>query len=632
MDQRYSLRFESGERRGEVIPIPALGITIGRRPGNSLQLLDNSVSGKHAELVVDAQGVLLKDVGSTNGTRIGPQRILEHRLAHGDRVFFGNVELSFQDASVGDAPTVTIPPSADVAPADAVQRTSAELVARSNKRSRLGLVVVAVLAIGAAALYGWLEHSGRSATTATRPVEPVEGNLLADGYSFESETDGWSAVEGAPAVFLRTPVDSTAGSAASGAMWMSSEMAKDEWAAHRSPPVSVRAGKTLAARAKTFTDAPDPLELGLEFSSAAEDAPHVAIAWGKDEVRAVVPAGYDTVRVLVAAPPSAEGASVDDVSLVESSAGADAPARLGEFELALVGEPPSSAVLSKSGRVLVSGLEFSRGTTGMRGGAPIERVEDGKLTRLATQEKGRLRLVAEAPLASARIATIGASENESGFAAHSLDFDRADATDLVLGSGRELLRLKFEKPVRVRGVADGAGSRIEIEGDVREVSLQHDFTTERTEAGNLAHAARNAEKKGELGNALEVWAELLNRYPYEDALVDEAESTRAKLIQQGLEELRALRVEVERARFFRLVELYRQCRDKARAVGARYSPSEVEPEAAAVVADIEKDLAGLEADLEASERSRLAAIHKALVARKAEGLAAEVASYLAEKK
>jgi hypothetical protein len=78
--------------------------------------------------------------------------------------------------------------------------------------------------------------------------------------------------------------------------------------------------------------------------------------------------------------------------------------------------------------------------------------------------------------------------------------------------------------------------------------------------------------------------------------------------------------------------LYRQCRDRARAVGARYSPSEVEPEAAAVAAEVEKDLSGLEADLEETERARLASIHKSLLAQKAEGLAAEVASYLAEKK
>jgi hypothetical protein len=639
MDQRYALRFETGDRRGEEIPIPAQGITVGRRPGNSLQILDNSVSGKHAELLVDGQGVLLRDLGSTNGTRIGPQRVIEHRLAHGDRVFFGNVELAFHDARVGGESGTPISTSGAtptaVSAGDGMQRTSAELVLRSHKRSRVGLVVIGVLALGAAGLYWWLQRQGLSPTTAAKPVEPVSGNLLAESYSFEGESDTWSPMDGAPGVFLKTPIDHGAAgaSAPSGSSWMSAELAPGEWACHRSPSVAATAGHTFQARAKLFPSDTVRMQLGLEFSSASEGGPHAVLAWAEDEALCVVPAGYDAVRVVVAAPTAKEGgsASFDDVSLVDSGSGGAPATKLGEFELALLGDPPRSAVLSKSGRVLVSALEFAPSDVQLASGAPIERRDEDKLTRLVAADGRALRLVAEAPLAHARIATIGASESGSGFAAHSLDFERADVTDLVLGSGRELLRLKFEKPVRVRGVADGAASRITIDGEIKEVALQHDFSTERTEAGNLAHTARNAEKKGELGNALKVWADLLNGYPYEDALVTEAESSRSRLIQQGLEELRGLRVEVERARFFRLVDLHRQCRDKARAIGARYSPSEVEPEAAAVAADVEKDLAGLEADLMRTERARLSAIHKSLVAQKAEGIAAEVASYLAEK-
>jgi hypothetical protein len=646
MDPRFSLRFESGERRGEEIPIPAQGITVGRRPGNSLQILDNSVSGKHAEMLVDGQGVLLRDLGSTNGTRIGPQRIIEHRLAHGDRVFFGNVELAFQDARVADARAADSRMAGDVAgapvvappvlaPGDGMQRTSAELVLRSHKRSRVGLVVIAVLALGTAGLYWWLQRSGLSSTANARPVEAVPGNLLADSYSFEGEADTWSPLEVAPAVFLRTPIDRVAGgaSAPSGSVWMSAELAPSEWACHRSPSVAASAGRALQARAKLLSGESVAMQLGLEFASASENGPHPVIAWGEDEVTCAVPAGYDSVRVLVAVSAAKDGGSAgfDDVSLVEAAGGGAPVTKLGEFELALLGDPPRSAVLSKSGRVLVSGLEFPASAAELTSGSPIERREDGQWTRLVAKDGRALRLVAEAPLARARIATIGAAEGGSGFSAHSLDFERADVTDLVLGSGRELLRLKFEKPVRVRGVADGAASRIAIEGEISEVALQHDFSTERTEAGNLAHAARNAEKKSELGTALKVWADLLNGYPYEDALVNEAEATRSRLIQQGLEELRGLRVEVERARFFRLVDLHRQCRDKARAIGARYSPSEVEPEAAALAAEVEKELVGLEADLTRTERARLSAIHKSLLAQKAEGLAAEVASYLAEK-
>ena len=85
MDQRYFLRFESGERKGETIPIPASGLTIGRRPGHTLQITDSSVSGNHAELRIAGGQVLLKDLGSTNGTRVEGQRVQEQRLQPGER-------------------------------------------------------------------------------------------------------------------------------------------------------------------------------------------------------------------------------------------------------------------------------------------------------------------------------------------------------------------------------------------------------------------------------------------------------------------------------------------------------------------------------------------------------------------
>jgi len=186
--------------------------------------------------------------------------------------------------------------------------------------------------------------------------------------------------------------------------------------------------------------------------------------------------------------------------------------------------------------------------------------------------------------------------------------------------------------VSVKGVAEGLASRIEVHAEggapLGEVVLQLDFTEERRKAGDLAYAARNAEKKGDLGECLKQWAELLNGVPYEEALVTEADGKRATLVQQGLSELLVVHQEIERARFFRLVDLYRQCRDKALAVGARFHGSEVDAEAQKVAAEVDQDLVGLEADLAAAERKRLEAILAALEARKATGLAAEVRAHL----
>ena len=60
MPPQYALRFESGERRGELVPLagalgPGQAFTIGRKPGNALQVTDPSVSGRHAELELAAE-------------------------------------------------------------------------------------------------------------------------------------------------------------------------------------------------------------------------------------------------------------------------------------------------------------------------------------------------------------------------------------------------------------------------------------------------------------------------------------------------------------------------------------------------------------------------------------------------
>jgi hypothetical protein len=99
MEPRFWLRIESGERGGETVPIPAEGLLVGRSPDAGLVLADGSVSGQHAELQVGGERVYLRDLGSTNGTRIGGQRLeprIESRpLEPGDRVRLGTVALTF---------------------------------------------------------------------------------------------------------------------------------------------------------------------------------------------------------------------------------------------------------------------------------------------------------------------------------------------------------------------------------------------------------------------------------------------------------------------------------------------------------------------------------------------------------
>ncbi len=55
-----------------VFPMP---FTIGRKPGMCLQINSRTVSSQHAELFVEGEHLILRDLGSTNGTYVNGQRI-----------------------------------------------------------------------------------------------------------------------------------------------------------------------------------------------------------------------------------------------------------------------------------------------------------------------------------------------------------------------------------------------------------------------------------------------------------------------------------------------------------------------------------------------------------------------------
>ena len=75
--------------------------TLGRVATNDSVINDASVSGRHCEVIVSADSVRLKDLGSTNGTFVNLVPVSETILQAGQRIRLGSVELLFEadDAS-----------------------------------------------------------------------------------------------------------------------------------------------------------------------------------------------------------------------------------------------------------------------------------------------------------------------------------------------------------------------------------------------------------------------------------------------------------------------------------------------------------------------------------------------------
>ncbi len=91
--------------------------TLGRVATNDSVINDASVSGCHCELIVSADSVRLKDLGSTNGTFVNLVPVTETILQPGQRIHLGSVELLFEaDGAPNTGPAIPQPPRLPATP------------------------------------------------------------------------------------------------------------------------------------------------------------------------------------------------------------------------------------------------------------------------------------------------------------------------------------------------------------------------------------------------------------------------------------------------------------------------------------------------------------------------------------
>ena len=90
-----ALVVRRGPNAGSRFPLSAEVTTAGRAPDSEIFLDDVTVSRRHAEVARTAQGFLVRDVGSLNGTYVNRERIEELLLADGDEVQIGKYRLVF---------------------------------------------------------------------------------------------------------------------------------------------------------------------------------------------------------------------------------------------------------------------------------------------------------------------------------------------------------------------------------------------------------------------------------------------------------------------------------------------------------------------------------------------------------
>jgi CheY-like chemotaxis protein len=78
--------------------------TIGRADGNTFQLIEPSISGRHCEVRLHGGELLVRDLLSTNGTFAGGRKVSEGAVKPGETLRLGDVELRFEATGAPGSP------------------------------------------------------------------------------------------------------------------------------------------------------------------------------------------------------------------------------------------------------------------------------------------------------------------------------------------------------------------------------------------------------------------------------------------------------------------------------------------------------------------------------------------------
>lgn len=82
---------------GQNDDLPDDSLTIGRSRSNSIVLDDMLVSRRHVVITADEEGLLLRDLGSRNGTFVNGRRVEQTHLHEGDRIGIGASTFEVRD-------------------------------------------------------------------------------------------------------------------------------------------------------------------------------------------------------------------------------------------------------------------------------------------------------------------------------------------------------------------------------------------------------------------------------------------------------------------------------------------------------------------------------------------------------
>jgi adenylate cyclase len=134
-------------------------LIVGRAPASDIPVIDPTISRRHAEISTDENGhaIVVRDLGSSNGTFVNGARVESAPLAPGDVVAFGKVSFRIQEAAA-PAPTLAEGVAAEPQPSATIVRpisvsdtSSHRLAAIDKNRQKLATLLEVSKGLGKAA-------------------------------------------------------------------------------------------------------------------------------------------------------------------------------------------------------------------------------------------------------------------------------------------------------------------------------------------------------------------------------------------------------------------------------------------------------------------------------------------------
>lgn len=568
----YVLEILDGDRAGEVLPVGDSIIRIGRKAGNDIVLNDEKTSGVHCEILPEGDRLVLKDLGSTNGTFLDGKRLNELVLTPGDVVTIGRTKVKFRDETEGAAGT------------DAGEFAMGTIDAgRLQKRGgSIGLIVVLMLVLAGGGGWYWWDGQQQSTGNIAGPMVDttplaVSGNRLPAASGSCEEDEGWTLRTAG--IGFRPDGQPNTGSSSFTAYFEEDDgdAEASETKATKSDadfavmqlaePIEVFAGRSFTVAGHCRTTGGAQIAVRARVFASNEDVPFrfchgtkmaAYEEWQRVEATVTVPTGCDRLLLEVVAllPNKDAEALIDDLAVVEGGTANGIEVQLEELGQTAFGFGSSVAVrstdknnpgtvlaiepdavpasmgrLHKAGHCVLSDLGVSIVCTVADGGLEIALTGTESMQFVMPSDAAGGLLVAEAQqFASAQV------ESE------------ASAQKVLFGSHATRAMLQFEGKTKVSGTTGGGLYRLSIAANKAQLMLG--FRAERLRADDYVRTAQSDRAEGRPGNALDELAKLFLDVPMDSEALVNAINVRREILEAQSAQVATLQRDLEEAEFF----------------------------------------------------------------------------------